>query len=176
MWDMAHSYVGCDCILCGTWLICLCRSWLTRMWGMMHTYVWHDSFVFGTWFVYKRCENTHKATYLEESCPTYEWVTSHIYVSHVSYMNHIWRKVEAGWVSVTHSCKSHELLIFQTWFLYKRRENTHKSHIPSVVKSWLNESLSLIHIWDMTHIYVGRDSFICGTWLVHESRENAHNS
>jgi len=25
----------------------------------------------------------------------------------------------------------------------------------------------LIHMWDMTHSYVGHDSLICGTWLIH---------
>jgi hypothetical protein len=151
--------------ICGTWHI---HTWDVIVFCVGHdsfVYVGHDSFVCGRWRIHM-CDMTH--SYLEHD--------SFINIAKTLTRPHICSKVEAGWVSVTHSCKGHDLLIFQTWFVYKRRENTHKSHIPSVVKSWLNESLWLIHIWDMTHIYVGHDSFICGTWLLHEIRENAHNS
>jgi len=37
-------------------------------------------------------------------------------------------------------------------------------------QSWVVISVGhdSFHLWDMTHIFVGRDSFICGTWLVRE--------
>jgi len=49
------------------------ESWHTHM---THSYVWHDSFICVTWLIH--------VTHMNESCHTYEWVMSHIWMSHVS--------------------------------------------------------------------------------------------
>jgi len=80
MWDMTHSYVGQDSIICGAWLIhmwhasiymylgpdsFMCgRDACTNMntWNeavswihsrdMTHSYVWHDAFICWTWLIH----------------------------------------------------------------------------------------------------------------------------
>ena len=58
-----------------------------RMRGTMHAYVWHDTYICVTWLIHLYANKSHirmgHATYIHESCHTYEWVMSRIGKSHV---------------------------------------------------------------------------------------------
>jgi len=41
MWDVTHSYVRHDLLICVTWLVYKC--------DMTHSYAWHDAFICATW-------------------------------------------------------------------------------------------------------------------------------
>jgi len=79
----------------------------------------------------------------------YEWVMSHVWMSHVPCMNESYRN---------------ESYHTQEWVMpHSHSYLQHDSFIRAIrlIAVWL------IHTWDMTHSYRGRDSFIHGTWLIH---------
>jgi len=122
------------------------------------------------------------ATHMNESCHT------HIWISHVTHMNeschtHIFQAISthggvqhsaAICVYVTRICKSHRYMwhyVTNYWvtnYMYIRVSyilvtlvsHTHICH-SYIPVSWL------IHMRDMTHIYLWHDSFICVTWLIY---------
>ena len=56
------------------------HSWncyVSDSWPLGHSCVWHDSFI---------CVTSH-VTHVNESCRTYEWAMSHIWMSHATHMN-----------------------------------------------------------------------------------------
>ena len=90
-------------------------------------------------------------------CHTYEWVTWHIWMGHVTHMNgsrHTYEWVMwHTWMShVTHmneSCHTHEWVMFHTWMTRCITDMTH-----------MNESC-LTHEWVMSH-----------TWMSHVTHMN----
>jgi len=125
MCDMTHSYVRHDSFICVTWLIhmCdmtrsymwhvsfICATWLVHTCDMSHSYVRHDSFICVTWLIHM-CDMTRFAYYAtagakvalqhtNESCRTYAYGMSHIWMSHVTHMNE--------------SCHTYEWVTSQTW-------------------------------------------------------------
>jgi len=92
---------------------------------------------------------------MNESNYIYEWVMSHIWMSHVTHMDescHICLILERGMWAVseaimTHLCVWHDPSICVTWPIYK---------------------------CDMTHLYVWHDPSICVTWP-HHTCDMAHS-
>jgi hypothetical protein len=69
MCDMTDLYVCHDSFTCATWLIHMC--------DMAHSYVRRDS----------STSAIHGITHMKESCHTYGWGMSHIWMSHVTHMD-----------------------------------------------------------------------------------------
>jgi len=123
------------------------------------------------------------------TCPC-EWVMSHIWMRHVTYMNdslqthewvmsHTWTPVHV--CGVTHSYVWHDSFICVTWLIHVYGDTTqsyvswvhwffgipaHTTHSyawhdPFMCLEWV------IHICAITHSYVWHDSFICVTRLIH---------
>jgi len=94
-----------------------------------------------------------------ESCHTYEWVMSHVWISHVTRVNK--------------SCQTCKWVMSHVWM----------SHVTCMDESCVSE-LSELHHWDetwlnymcaMTQWYVCHDSFICVPWLIY-MRAMTHSS
>jgi len=161
------------------------ETWLIHAWDRTHSYMRHDSFTYETWLIHIR-DMTH--SYMrhdsfkwdaDESCLMcecvisyiYQWVMSHVWMSHVSYMNgscliyewvmpHIWMGhasqvssiLDADECDMTHSHMRHDSFIYETWLIRMRRGWVW--HDSFTYETWL------IHVWDMTHSYMRHDSFI----------------
>jgi len=83
MCDMTHSECAPESHSHSAFYVC----------DMNHSYVWYDSLICVTWLTH-RCDETHHYVCpctippeRDSSCHTYEWVMSHIWVSHVTHMS-----------------------------------------------------------------------------------------
>jgi len=213
MCDMMHSCVWHDSLICVTWLIRICDmthsyAWhdsficvirLIHMCDFTHFYVWHDSCICVTWLIYK-CDMSHWFVWHDSyaahnyrvamvmshiSCHTYEWVMSHIWMSHVTNMNescHIF--LSNVW---------HDSFICVTSYAVHNHCVTHMNKLCRTFERKTRDTFSFInvtrpiHMCDMTHLSMwhdsyaahnyrvthlkwklgGHDSFICVTWLIH---------
>ena len=152
-------YAWCDSCICVTWLMhmrdktgvyvdvtwyplmCLAHmesqvighdsyiyvTWLVHMCDVSHIYVWHDSCIYVTWLI-------HIVTWLIHICDmthSYMWLESYICVTSLTCMH-----------DVTHSP-----LMCST---YKNSQVTLRPNLCMCV-TWL------MHLRDMTHIYVWQD-------------------
>ena len=88
---------------------------------------------------------------MNESCPTYEWVMSHIWMSHVTRMNESCDSATAS------SALGNEGVMSHTW----------KSHDTHVVKSSSTHKWVRSHAW-MSHIIVQRIHPLLFPACVHE--------
>jgi len=104
-------------------------------------------------------------THMNESCHTYEWVMSHIWMSPVTHMNEswndacVWRDSFMCVKWLIHMCDMIHTFVWRDSFILddKLRES---SDIQS-------NHYTLIHMREMTYSYVWHDSFICAIWLIH---------
>ena len=101
MCDATHSYVWRDSFICVTWLTRLNYMFQATRLYVRHSfysrrviYVWRDSCICVRWLV---CRVTD-AQYCQE---LYEWVMSHIWMSHVTHRNES-RHAYEGVMSQTH--------------------------------------------------------------------------
>jgi len=96
---------------------------------------------------------------MNESCPTYEWVVSHIWMSHVPHMNESCPTYE--WV-MSHTLMSHvghmEKSMNESCLTYKsvmsricRTRMSHVSHIKKWCDTYEWVLVRIIYTWDMTH-------------------------
>jgi len=98
-----------------------------------------------------------------ESCHTYEWAMSHIWMSHVTYI--YWSKEPPPpWGGFLFTMfPDHEPV---ARMMHHRNSPTSHRRCGGVLS--INICMTwLIHMCDMTHSYVWHDSFICVTWLIH---------
>jgi len=169
---MTRLYSWHDLLICVTWLIHIsdmthsCQwhdsfIFVTHLCDMTHSYKWHDSFInirrysFICW----TCIISIYATW--HICDLYEWVMSHRWVSHVTYINV--------------SCHLHHLHICDTYLLDMHHfhicdmTQLHSWHDLLIPVTWLIHLLEMqhSHICDLTHSYVWHDASIYTTWLVH---------
>jgi len=120
MWHVSYSGV--------TWFILLCDMTHTYVWHDYIVHAWHDSRSCVTWFTFM-CDTTHLAkveldltdplrrnvhlichvTHMNESCRTYKWVISHIWISHVTHMKVSCHTYE--W----ESCHTYEWVMSHIW-------------------------------------------------------------
>jgi len=136
---------------------------------MTHSYVWHDSFIRVTWLIHMcDCCTAPRpvyVTHMNESCHTYEWVVSHIWMSR-AYVSLLHRTAPCI-CDMTHSYVWHNPLIRVTWLIHM----CHCCTAPRpVYVTWL------IHMCDTTHSYVWRGSFICVTAAPHCAMYMWHDS
>jgi len=105
---------------------------------------------------------------MNESCHTYEWVMSHIWMSHVTHMNEschtyewrlcVWALVGGYGICVTWMCD----------MTHSRVTLTHVCHVTYVwVMSYMNESCHtwmshVTYVWVMSHMY--ESCHICIHW------------
>jgi len=131
-YKMTHLYVWHDSFICVTWLIHMCDMTHSHVWhdsSITHMNVWHDSSIHHThmnqrWRTqcheWVTCDMTHSSithiwmrdeepSIMNESCLTYEWVTSHMNVRHDSFIYHTyeWETSTAhmGWLRWVGSIK-----------------------------------------------------------------------
>jgi len=130
---------------------------------------------------------------MNESCPTYEWVMSHISICHVPHVNvllsRIYRCSSSSAFMLPRHCGNtsvfclpntaalffgtmqrwHDSFIHVTWLVYTcDMAHSYVWH-DSFIYVWLDSFICvawLIHMCDMTHSYVCHDSFICVIWLI----------
>jgi len=104
-------------------------------------------------------------------CLTYEWVMSHIWMSHTRQrvMSHIW---------MSHATLSIRQLVTWVECFICRRDMTPSTCVPWLIHmcgmphwfGWHDSFICvmwLIHMCDMTHQFVWHDTSICVTWLIH---------
>ena len=117
-----HLHVWHDSFTCATWRIHICD--MTHSCGMTHSYVWHDLSIHSQPTpALSRCMN--------ESCHTYEWVMSRIWMSRVTHMNESCHTRECvtshKWMShVTHtneSCHTYESVMSHIWMSHATHMN-----------------------------------------------------
>jgi len=115
------------------------------------------------------------------------WVTSHAWMKHMRHVTHIYEAHESGDTHVWGTCLASHYLIrhcqkvhlthvnqeheschtyeWGTWVESHTRVTLHYliKHVTYVYESWHKHACLtwLIHMCDMTHSYVWRDSFIC---------------
>jgi len=185
MCDMTHCYVCVERVLTRTASIPRAGTCSTHTYASFHTCVTHIS-----------TSHTHTChadmsagvTRMNESCHTYEWVMSHVWMSYVTCMNesHMSHRNECGILvqSVAHLHVWHDSFIFVPWLIHMC-DMTHSYvwndsficvtwviHMCDVTHSHVCRDsfirvTCLIHMYGMIHWYVWRDSFICVTWLIH---------
>jgi len=105
MWDMTHSYMQQESYPTFKWVMSniflsdgymkeskqFCEIWWLYLFdGYMEESkkIGHDSFTCGTWLIHM-CNMTHVPhfAHMNESCCTYKWVMSHIWMSHVHFFS-----------------------------------------------------------------------------------------
>jgi len=83
---------------------------------------------------------------MHQTCHKYEWVMSHIRLSHVP--------------QISESCPTYECIRRVCWRIYFAFISLAMKYVnPFILRSF--------RMWDMTHLSVGHDSIVCGTWLIH---------
>ena len=154
IWNMTHSYVGHDS--------CTCVPWLIHMCDMTHSCAWHDSSMCVTelschtyeWvmlYIYRR---TFSLT-----CPPiwYEWVMSHIWMSHVTHMNESchtreWVMSHIRMSHVTHmneSCNTLEWVMSHVWMSnITHMSKSYHTHAPAVGAIPRHRTTSVPHTYD----------------------------
>jgi len=146
MWDMTHSYVRHGSFTCETWLIYMCAIGYLRVsseWA--YTCIQSLQGLVISELKLQKCNSFTKwlMRVWYGSSITYEWVMSHIWMSHVSHMNHMW--------DMTHS-------YMRVWYSSSMRDASLSR------QNWSKQNLMRID-W---LIFIARhDSFICETWLIH---------
>jgi len=172
--DMTHSCVGHDSFMCVTWLIHMC--------DMTHSYVWHDSFICAKWLIHG-CDMTqvrHLQVALSfqptlslysrhASCRTYEWVMSHVRMSHVArtnescHMSHIRTSHVSHTFSLlahdTCTCVRHDSSMCVTCTYYLELSSpphllVSHSNVSDKTHSYVWHMTRLIHMCDMPHSHV----------------------
>jgi len=128
MCDMTHSDVWHDSLRCLKWLIQMCEMshsngwhdsvrcviWLIQMCDMTYSDMWHESFICVT----RTGEGVSRAartTRTNESCQTYEWVMSHIVVSHVTHMNYSICAYGGVMSHINEWCHAYEWVMSYIW-------------------------------------------------------------
>jgi len=132
---------------------------------------------------------------INESCHTYEWVMSHIWMSHVTHMDesclisissgismfmpHVWVMSHIvgvmlhTWVMCVCQIYHSAALIWGcvTWLIHICHMYAMKScHICEWVMSHILISIHICHMYAMTHSYVCHDSFISMPWLIRKRK------
>ena len=167
------------------------KSRHTYEWVMWHVWMSHVTHMNKSQHMRTRVLSQHKAsthavqtgsTTLSdwyESCHTYGWIMSHIWMSHVTPMNESCHTYE--WV-MSHLLMSHVTRMNESCSLISFMcvaRLIHIIHMCGTTRdSWLKCACGMSHscgtahshhshVCDMTHSYVWHDSFICVTWLTH---------
>jgi len=134
----------------------VCVTWLIRMCDMTHSYVCHDSLLYHT------CAMTHywrwnahtMRSVMNESWHTYEWVTSHIRMSHDTHMNescHTYHVECYEWV-MSHIWMSRGTHMNESWHTYEwGMSQIWMRPITRMNKSCYTNEWVMPHVW-MSHV------------------------
>jgi len=134
-------------------------------WVMSHTYEWVSPFG-------HHLLNTRLAPPLyhgpppnsPESCHTNKWVMPHIWLSRDTHMNQACHANEWDMSRIWMSDMTHSNTPSPQWSSHVSPWDSAYSHVRHdsfICVTWL------IHMRDMTRLYVYRDSFICVSWLIY---------
>jgi len=78
----------------------------------------------GTWMSHWSCHVCGWVTHVNDSCHTYEWVMSHMWMSHVTHVNE--------------SCHTYEWVMSHIWI----------SHVTHAIESWCTYEWVMSYIWN----------------------------
>jgi len=184
---MAHAYVWHDSFISVTWLIHMCDMTHSYVWhdsftcDMTHSYVWHDSFT-----PTPRTQSIHAyiCDMTQLSHVTYIWMGSPFHICDMTHVGHALFSCVTWLIHMGHDLRTSYThsqpnsadqnqkrvrggsFICGKWFIHMGHY-FYTFHIyPTQLDILKTKRISwrLIHMWDMTHLYVGHASFICGTW------------
>jgi len=189
VWDMTHSCMWHDSFIYVAWRI--------HMWNVAHSYLWHDLFVWsdllicGTdlcnvvhWYMGLIC--VERFVYRLDLfvwfdsliCETYSCQAIYWYVGLICVMWFITVLlcVMGFIVCGTYSC---DMISWYTYLCEVIHWHVGRIRVKWFINMWdwfvwcdaLIDAFIcgawFIHGWDMTHSYVGHDSFVCVTGLIH---------
>jgi len=143
---MTHSWMWCDSAISMTWLIHMC--------DMTQSYTGHDSFTCGD--MTPSQENMSKWLFRI-------WNETHSY-GHGSFIRKRWLIVNESW----HTHQWHQYVMAHTWMrLIHSQAMAHSNAATWILHKRKRHNDSFKYgTWlirtDMTHSYMGDDSFICG--------------
>jgi len=104
---------------------------------------------------------------MNESCHTYEWVMSHLWMSHVTHMNESCHTYE--WV-MSHLWMSHVKLMKESWYPYEWvLSHVWMSHVTHMNESCHTYEWVMIHMNGSCHTYEWVTSHI---WMTHVTYMN----
>jgi len=144
------------------------------------SHIWISHVLCPTYFCRSIFDHSQKsrATEMYEACPTYEYVgTNRVWITRHDWftcMSHVFEMYVSSYMyeSCFLTCISHVSCVNPSRLathiplpIHIRSLSTRTSRFCHVTPSVLCVTW-VIHIWDITHLYVGRDSFISGTWLI----------
>jgi len=182
---MADLHVWHDSCLCvddsfiGVTLLIRCAwyRWWKDAFICVTPNLWHDSSICVTWLIECISYDRHRIPrQIAIGVHSMSHVTFEYAMSHMNKSHHLVHELTSCFAPSRNWCALNEAR--QIWmshgtygrFLSRcRRDRVTRliecAHLDKtthcIYVTWL------IHIWDMTHSYVGHDSFICGTWLIH---------
>jgi len=145
-----NSIVRHELLKCVPWLICMwhdsfiCVTWLIYMCNMIHSYILKDSCMCVTWL----CDLDAQ---IQRSIPS-SFICVTWLILCVTCLIHM--------CGVTHLCVCHESFICLEELKYM---------CDKTLWLWRPDStihFLFIHMWDVTHSYVGYYSFMSVTWLI----------
>ena len=107
------------------------------------------------------------ATHLNESCHTYEWVMSHLWMT-----SRYICVCSLAFICVAHSYVWHDLCMCDMTYSLLQEPSPLLFHACDMTHSYVRHDSFirvtwLIDTFDMTRAYVWHDSFILVTWLIH---------
>jgi len=137
VWHDSLFYVSV--FICDSIIYVSCMSHVTHIFVRDKSYMWHDSLI-NVSFSSAKCASWHVShvTNINESCHTYEWAKSHIWMSHITHANGTCQMYQ--WV-MWHISKSHVTRINESSHTYQWL----MSHIWKSQVTYMSESRTHIN-------------------------------
>jgi len=145
-YDVTHPHT--------TWLIHVWEDSFTR--DMTHVHVWHDSFIGACMACLIHVVRKWDMSFVNETCHSWKNDMSHLRTIRERMTCLIYARL----IYARHEMR-HVIRERMTCLIYARHDSL------TCVSMTYSDITWLIHMCDVTHSHVWRDSFTCVTWLIH---------